>query len=540
MAQIGHEVSEATRQKIRDKLKGRKISEEARRNRIGRKLSEEHRRNIGLASKGKKHSEETKRKMRGRKHTDESRRKMSEARKGEKNPMYGKHHSEEHRRKISEANKGKKISEEHKKKLRLANIGKKPSEETRRKIGLANIGKKRSEAVKRKMRGRTPWNKNKTGIYSEETRRRMSEKLKGRKVWNKNKTGIYSEETRRRMSEAHKGQKAWSRGLTKETDGRVRKISEARIGMKFSEKSKRKMAAARKKLFASGYQHPMKGKKASEEARRKMSLARKGKKYAPGRIPGMKGKKHTPEARRKLSLSLKGHITTEETRRKIGAKNKLAIKLFWKNMTESQKKEWKEKFSPTWYKKGQVSPMKGKKITSSKHKRRMSASATLRFQTQKHPMEGKRHDKATRKLILEARLKQKPTKNTVPEKLMRKMLKDLGIRFEEQIGIKEPACQPDFFIQPNILIFSDGDYIHANPNPFLLPRSSKIHPGYKDDAKYFRNKTMKDKRRQDQRITRGLKKEGYKVLRFWQSELENNREKCLQEIIEAIKESKRI
>ena len=131
-------------------------------------------------------------------------------------------------------------------------------------------------------------------------------------------------------------------------------------------------------------------------------------------------------------------------------------------------------------------------------------------------------------------------KNTVPEKLMRKMLKELGIKFEEQIGIKEPPCQPDFFIQPNILIFSDGDYIHANPNPFLLPRSSKIHPGYKDDAKYFRNKTMKDKRRQDQRITRGLKKEGYKVLRFWQSELENNREKCLQEIIEAIKESKRI
>ena len=142
------------------------------------------------------------------------------------------------------------------------------------------------------------------------------------------------------------------------------------------------------------------------------------------------------------------------------------------------------------------------------------------------------------KLILEKRLKQKPMKNTVPEKLMRKMLKNLGIRFEEQIGIKEPACQPDFFIQPNILIFSDGDYIHANPNPFLLPsRSSKIHPGYKDDAKYFRNKTMKDKRRQDQRITRGLKKEGYKVLRFWHSELETEPEKCLQKILKTIKES---
>ena len=58
MPQIGHRVSEATRKKIRDKLKGRKISDEARRKRVGRKLSLEHRRNIGLASKGKKHSEE--------------------------------------------------------------------------------------------------------------------------------------------------------------------------------------------------------------------------------------------------------------------------------------------------------------------------------------------------------------------------------------------------------------------------------------------------------------------------------------------------
>ena len=344
---------------------------------------------------------------------------------------------------------------------------------------------------------RIPWNKGKKGVQV---------------AWNKGKKGV---------------QVGWSKGLTKETDVRVRKRGEARIGIKHSEKSKRKMSVTKKKLFASGYVHPMKGTKLSPERRREMSLARKGKKYAPGRVHPFKGKKLPPGHRKNISSGLKGHITTEETRRKIGAKNKLAVKLFWKNMTESQKKEWKEKFSPTWYKKGQVSPMKGKKITSSKHKRRMSASATLRFQTQKHPMEGKRHDKATRKLILEARLKQKPTKNTVPEKLMRKMLKDLGIRFEEQIGIKEPACQPDFFIQPNILIFSDGDYIHANPNPFLLPRSSKIHPGYKDDAKYFRNKTMKDKRRQDQRITRGLKKEGYKVLRFWHSALETEKEKLI-------------
>ena len=86
----GHGVSEATRQKIRDKLKGRKISEEARRKRIGRKLSPEHRRKIGLAGKGRKLSEATKRKIRGRKLSEDTKRKLSEGKKGEKNPMYGK------------------------------------------------------------------------------------------------------------------------------------------------------------------------------------------------------------------------------------------------------------------------------------------------------------------------------------------------------------------------------------------------------------------------------------------------------------------
>ena len=531
MPQIGHNVSEATRQKIRDKLKGRKISEEARRKRIGRKLSPEHRRKIGLAGKGRKLSEKTKRKMRGRKLSEDAKRKLSEARKGKKNPMYGKRLSEEHRRKIGRKGKlnknyGKRLSEEHRRNRGLAQKGKKYAPGRIHPMK----GKKISEEHRRKLRGRIPWNKEKKGVMPDPWN-------KGKKgvmpdPWNKGKKGVQVG-----WNKGMKGvQVGWNKGLTKETDGRVRKISESRMGIKFSEESKKKMSIARKKLHASGYQSPMKGKKHKPESRRKMSLALKGKKYAPGRIHPFKGKTFTEEHRRKISSGLKGHITTEETRRKIGAKNKLVVKLFWKNMTKSQKKEWEEKFSPTWYKKGQVSPMKGKKITSSKHKRRMSVSAKHRFQTQKHPMEGKRHDKATRKLILEARLKQKPMKNTIPEKLMRKMLKDLGIRFEEQIGIKEPACQPDFFIQPNILIFTDGDRIHTNPNPHLIPsRSKKIYPGYKDDYKLFRNITAKDMWARDRRITRGLKKEGYKVLRFWHSELETENEKCLQKILKAIK-----
>ena len=52
-------------------------------------------------------------------------------------------------------------------------------------------------------KGHKPWNKGKTGVVSEETRRRMSEALKCRKALNKEKP--HSEETKRKISKAKKG-----------------------------------------------------------------------------------------------------------------------------------------------------------------------------------------------------------------------------------------------------------------------------------------------------------------------------------------------
>ena len=47
-------------------------------------------------------------------------------------------------------------------------------------------------------KGHKPWNKGKTGVYSEEAKRKISEALKGRK---------HSEEARRKMSEAWKNRR---------------------------------------------------------------------------------------------------------------------------------------------------------------------------------------------------------------------------------------------------------------------------------------------------------------------------------------------
>ena len=275
----------------------------------------------------------------------------------------------------------------------------------------------------------------------------------------------------------------------------------------------------------------LKGRKRPAEVIRKMSLALKGKKYAPGRIHPFKGKTFTEEHRRKISSGLKGHITTEETRKRIGAKNKISAKRFWESMTKSQKQN--SALAKNWFKKGQAPHNKGKK-PKLKTRKRMSASATLRFQTQKHPHQGTHRSEKTKLLLREARIRQKPTtKETWPEKFVAKKLKTERIPFEKQKSFRNPYCVFDFYIEPKICIFTDGDYYHCNPKDYIYKK--KLYPGFKPNDRYVGKKYAKDKWASDKKITRELRKKGYTVIRIWQSELETDKEKCLQKILKAIK-----
>lgn len=69
----------------------------------------------------------------------------------------------------------KPVSEETKEKMRQARLGKKWSDEIKLKFRLAKLGKKQSEEHKAKYKDRIPWNKDKTSVFSEETKRLMRE-----------------------------------------------------------------------------------------------------------------------------------------------------------------------------------------------------------------------------------------------------------------------------------------------------------------------------------------------------------------------------
>ena len=124
---------------------------------------------------------------------------------------------------------------------------------------------------------------------------------------------IFSEETKRKISEARKGKK-----LSEETR---RKLSEAAKGKKHSEETKKKMSESHKNI--------------SDETRKKMSLATSGKNNPMYGKPGTNlGKKFSEEHKKRISEAKKGKKLSEETRRKLSLAHK------GKQPTEKQLAYW--------------------------------------------------------------------------------------------------------------------------------------------------------------------------------------------------------
>ena len=93
---------------------------------------------------------------------------------------------------------------------------------------------------------------------------------------------------------------------------------------------------------------------------------------------------------------------------------------------------------------------------------------------------------------------------------------------------------PDFLILPNLIIMVDGDYEHANPNPYRTSEyHEKMHDGYKEND-LIRRITAGEKRANDKKITEDLKQQGFVVKRFWGSEIKYETKNVMLQIIEEL------
>ncbi|MEK6883227.1 MAG: NUMOD3 domain-containing DNA-binding protein, partial [Nanoarchaeota archaeon] len=165
---------------------------------------------------------------------------------------------------------------------------------------------------------------------------------------------------------ARKGQQSWNKGLTKETDARVRSYSQKLVNKPKSETHKNKLSKAikgkknpklsetRKKLFKEGkLTSPKywKGKIHNEEYKKNMANSCRNKilslEHRKNISNALKRKFKSENHKQHLSNSQKGKIHTIEHNKNIG----IASKQLWKNQEyrEKQVKELKQRWQNPEY-----------------------------------------------------------------------------------------------------------------------------------------------------------------------------------------------
>jgi len=319
-------------------------------------------------------------------------------------------------------------------------------------------------------------------------------------------------------------------------------------GHKFSKRVRRNMSIAQKKKYADGYVHPNLGNRYSEERRLAMSkrqkellASEKGKEllkimaktqFKKGERLRL-GKKTSEKTKQKQSESAKkkfaGGYVHPMTGKHHTTESKKALSKATKEFLASEKgKELLQKMSKTQFKTGNIPWNKDKPLSEEARMKMIRTMSTPEFR------ESRRVQRSRIKI---------PMKDTKPEKIVQAFCKSKKIKFQTHkwFNLGFQHAEVDLFIEPNICILADGDYIHANPNlikhdgTMRYPPDRVLHKAYKNRPE----ETVLDKWVNDDLITKGLKKQNYKVLRFWEHDILNNPEKRLQKIIKIIKESRR-
>lgn len=228
----------------------------------------------------------------------------------------------------------------------------------------------------------------------------------------------------------NKGRIPWNKGLTKETDERVRKYGEcssiARKGKLHTEEHKKKIAEAIKSVWA------------NDEWKKKMSKIHKG------HMGYTKGKRLSEEHRKKISLANKGKHRSEETKIRMSLANK-----------------------------GERNPNYGKHHTD-EWKRRISETQKRQFlEGRISPWGGKQLPEETKKKMRIARLRVViPNKDTSIERKIQDELVSREIGFYKHYPI---IGQPDIaFPDKNIAVFCDGDYWHTKREG-VIEKDSRVN-----------------------------------------------------------------
>ena len=119
--------------------------------------------------------------------------------------------------------------------------------------------------------------------------------------------------------------------------------------------------------------------------------------------------------------------------------------------------------------------------------------------------------------------------DTKPELFLRSALWKAGLRYRKNVN--HLSGKPDIvFLKDRVVIFCDGDFWHGKN---WQDRKLKLKRGSNSD--YWTAKIKMNIER-DKIITRKLKDEGWTVLRFWESDINNDIKGVVSIIMQVINE----
>ena len=114
---------------------------------------------------------------------------------------------------------------------------------------------------------------------------------------------------------------------------------------------------------------------------------------------------------------------------------------------------------------------------------------------------------------------------TKPELLLGSTMHKLGLRYRKHYKIKG---KPDFvFVSAKIAVFCDGDFWHGNN--WKIRGLSSLEEELNGYSNFWKQKIIRNIDR-DKRVNKELRKNGWRVLRFWESKILRQPEKIAQKV----------
>ena len=137
-------------------------------------------------------------------------------------------------------------------------------------------------------------------------------------------------------------------------------------------------------------------------------------------------------------------------------------------------------------------------------------------------MTSRRQDAAARSRIM-SRIR---SRDTGPELALRRALWAMGLRYRLQCRVL--GSRPDLVLRAaRVAVFVDGCFWHGCPEHYVAPKGSRA---------FWRVKLRKNVDR-DRRCTAALEREGWRVVRLWEHEVEVDADAAAQQVVVVVGEA---